>query len=173
MNTNTYRINNEILCDSVTIIDTKQKLEKKSALELAIQQNLDLVELSVNNNVSYCKITNYDKFLYEKKKELKKREKIQKENQIELKEVQLRPVTALHDIEIKAKKTLQFIQSGCRIKLLMRLKNREISHKEVAVETINKFLSFIKPEFIEKHLYNEGQNLVVILFKPRTKTNVN
>ena len=166
-------INFDILAKTITILEEDGSrlvgLTNQEAQKLAQDRGLDLIELSINKQTgeSICKIADYSKFCYARKKKEKETEKKQRENAIDTKEIQLRPNTEEHDIEIKAKKALQFLIDGDRVKVILSMRNRELAHKDIGEETIKKFLSFITSDDIEKPLHNEGNNLVAVLFRKR------
>jgi len=167
------RINHHISSKTIIVIDedgTKLgAMPNHTAQKLAQDKGLDLIEISVNKQTgeTVARISDYGKFIYEKKKKEKAADKLQRENSIDTKEIQLRPNTDDRDIEIKAKKSLQFLDDGNRIRVILQMKNRELSHKDVGKAVITKFLAFITAEDIEKPIYSEGNNFVAVLFRKR------
>jgi translation initiation factor IF-3 len=172
--TNQAKINFAVMAKSIIIIEedgTKlPAMSNQSAQVLAADRGLDLIEININNatDEAICKIADYAKFLYLKKKKEKLASKQQREKAIDNKEIQLRANTDDGDIEVKAKKAIQFLDNGDRVKVILSMRNRELSHKDVGENTIKKFLSFItSPDDIENPLHNEGNNLVAVLFRKR------
>lgn len=171
-NLETVRSNNQITAASILLIDENgEKLgvfNRFDAMKTAESKSLDLIEITFDsrNNQSVCKLGDYNKFVYEKKKREKEQSKIQRENAIDIKEVYLRPNTSSHDVEIKAKKTLTFLENGDRVKIMMKFRNREVTHKDVGQQTFKQFLSFFEPSMIEKPMQHEGNNILAVLFKP-------
>lgn len=98
------------------------------ALQLAEEQELDLVEISPNAVPPVCKIIDYGKFLYEQKK----REKMlkAKSSQIVVKEIRFGPQTDEHDYEFKKKNAIKFLQEGAKLKAFVFFKGRSIIYKE-------------------------------------------
>jgi translation initiation factor IF-3 len=101
-------------------------LEK--AKELAIEQELDLVEISPKAKPPVCKIIDYKKFLYEQKK----REKVlkSKATKVTIKEIRFGPQTDEHDYEFKKKHAVKFLQEGAKLKAFVFFKGRSIIFKE-------------------------------------------
>jgi translation initiation factor IF-3 len=167
------KVNSQINAKSILLIEedgTKLgSFAHYDALKLAQEKGLDLIEMSHNKvtGESICKLADFGKFLYNKKKKEKEQGKQQRLSVIDLKEIQLRPATDSHDLEIKAKKSLNFLDNGDRVKIILQLFNREVTHKDVGKKKMDEFLSFINPEDIEKPLYFEGNNMVVVLFRKR------
>ena len=98
------------------------------ALQMAEEQELDLVEISPNATPPVCKIMDYKKFLYEQKK----RDKMlkAKSSQITVKEIRFGPQTDEHDYEFKRKNAEKFLKEGSKLKAFVFFKGRSIIYKE-------------------------------------------
>ncbi|WP_219928814.1 translation initiation factor IF-3 [Flavobacterium album] len=98
------------------------------ALQMADQQELDLVEISPNAEPPVCKIMDYKKFVYEQKK----RDKMlkAKSTQIVVKEIRFGPQTDEHDYEFKKKNAEKFLKEGSKLKAFVFFKGRSIIYKE-------------------------------------------
>ncbi|MCC9043328.1 translation initiation factor IF-3 [Myroides sp. M-43] len=98
------------------------------AMRLAEELELDLVEISPNAEPPVCKITDYNKFLYEQKK----REKMlkAKSTQITVKEIRFGPQTDEHDYEFKKKNAVKFLKEGSKLKAFVFFKGRSIIYKD-------------------------------------------
>ena len=98
------------------------------AIQMAIDSELDLVEISPNASPPVCKIMDYKKFLYEQKK----REKVMKANstQIVVKEIRFGPQTDEHDYEFKKKNAEKFLKEGAKLKAFVFFKGRSIIYKD-------------------------------------------
>lgn len=116
-------------------------VSSRQALEMAAEKNLDLVKISPNANPPVCKIMDYGKYKYEmakKEKESKKKQKV-----IVIKEIRLRPSTEDHDLETKAKMARKFLQNEDKVKVSIRFRGRELGHKEIGLQVINKFIELL------------------------------
>ncbi|MBS1915863.1 MAG: translation initiation factor IF-3 [Bacteroidetes bacterium] len=100
----------------------------QDALRLAQEQQLDLVEISPNADPPVCKIIDYNKFLYEKKK--KEKEMKAKSKASEVKEIRFTPNTDDHDFDFKAKHAEKFLKDGDKVKAYVQFKGRAIQFKE-------------------------------------------
>jgi translation initiation factor IF-3 len=100
----------------------------QEALKLAQEQALDLVEISPNADPPVCKIIDYNKFLYEKKK--KEKEMKAKSKASEVKEIRFTPNTDDHDFDFKAKHAEKFLKDGDKVKAYVQFKGRAIQFKE-------------------------------------------
>lgn len=100
----------------------------KKALELAAEQELDLVEISPNATPPVCKIMDYKKFVYEQKR----REKAlkAKASKVTVKEIRFGPNTDDHDYEFKKKHAERFLQDGAKLKAYVFFRGRSIVFKD-------------------------------------------
>jgi len=113
------RMNGRIFAKSVQVISaTGQNLgimPTSSALQLAMDEGLDLVEINANNTPPIVKIMDYGKFKYEQKKRASEARKNQKT--VELKEVWVKPFIEENDLNIKMKKVFEFLNDGNKVKI--------------------------------------------------------
>ena len=106
------------------------------AIELAKNEGLDLIEISPNANPPVCKIMDIGKYKYDLQKKAnlaKKKQKI-----VLLKEIKLRPGTEAHDYNFKIKNAKKFITKGDKVKFTIRFKGRELQHKHLGNELMEK-----------------------------------
>lgn len=115
------------------------------ALAEARERGLNLVQMSIGNNNSppTCKILDYGKLKYDESKRLKAQQKKQRELQVEEREIVFRPDTAINDLRVKAKKALEFLDNGDKVKVTIKCTGREITHPEVFKNTLNIFVGLI------------------------------
>jgi translation initiation factor IF-3 len=142
-------------------------MSSKEAQNLALSKNLDLVKISPNSNPPVCKIMDFGKYKYElakKEKESKKKQKV-----VSVKEIRLRPMIDKHDLETKANMAKKFLESGDKLKVTIRFRGRELGHKEMGNQVIEKFVELIKdnaaPIGAKPHL--EGNNMILIVDPPK------
>lgn len=137
-------------------------LSKSEALKVAQDAGLDLVEVSPNAEPPVCKILNYGKYKYElqkKKAEAKKKQKV-----IEVKEIQMRPMIDPHDFDIKCKAIKRFLESGDKVKLVMRFRGRELSHQEIGMGILLKVKTLFEEVSKVDHMPKlEGRQMVMII----------
>ena len=94
------------------------------ALEAAREAGLDLVEVAPNERPPVCKIIDYGKFKYTQKKKLSK----QKQHQVHVKEIRVRPKTGDHDIEVKVKRAKEFLEQKDKVLVNVLFRGRELAH---------------------------------------------
>lgn len=166
-------INNSIRVPKVLAIvaDTGENLgviATSEAIRFAGELGLDLVQVSppVGGKPPTCKILDYGKFKYEESKKRKAADKKQRESSIELKEIKFRPSTDINDLKIKARKTLVFLEEGHQVKITIVFRGREVSHKDVAIKTLNEFVSLMpNVEIISQLSLENNKFLSVFLGK--------
>lgn len=141
-------INEQIRAREVLVIGPNgeqvgvKKIE--DARTLASYASLDLVLISPNANPPVCKVMDYNKFRYEKKKKAKEALKKQKANMSELKEYRLSPVIDIGDFETKLRNATKYLQKGDRVKLTIRFKGRQMAHTELGKEVLLHFSDRVK-----------------------------
>ena len=113
-------------------------LETRDALRLAIQEGLDLVEISPNADPPVCKIMDFGKFLYEEHRKQKEARKHQHGHVI--KEVKFHANTADHDYQTKMSHIKEFLEKGHKVKVTLTFRGRENAHKELGFDLINRVL---------------------------------
>lgn len=112
-------MNNKIFAKSVQVISADGQnlgvMPTAQALQMAIDEGMDLVEINANNATPIVKIMDYGKFKYEQKKRASEARKNQKT--IEMKEVWVKPFIEENDLNIKMKKVFEFLDSGNKVKI--------------------------------------------------------
>ena len=143
-------MNNRIFAKSVQVISaTGQNLgvmPTASALQIAMDDGLDLVEINSSNTPPIVKIMDYGKFKYEQKKRANEARKNQKT--IELKEVWVKPFIEENDLNIKMKKVFEFLDSGNKVKIaVMTRGNKKVlaRGKDAVPELFARIMEIIGP----------------------------
>ncbi len=143
-------------------------MSSREALDIASEQNLDLVLMSPNAEPPVCKIIDYGKFKFDQAKKLKEQRKAQKT--VDIKEIQLSMTIEKHDIDVKAKHAQKFLLNGDKVKVTIRMKGRQQARPEIGIEVMNTFFEVVK-EFgvIEKNPEIMGRNIFMVLAPIKTK----
>lgn len=126
-----HRINERIRVPEIRLVgdNVEQGIYKTSdALRLAYRKSLDLVEIAPNARPPVCRIIDYSKFLYEKKR--KEKEIKAKAQKTVVKEIRFTPNTDDHDFEFKLKHAERFLEEGAKVKAYVQFKGRAIVFKE-------------------------------------------
>lgn len=124
------RINKEIFSKSIRLVGdnvTNGVVSLSEAMRLADDLGLDLVEMAYNDTASICRVMDYEKFLYEKKKA----DKANKPKKTVIKELRFTPNTDDHDFDFKVKHAEEFLRKGNIVKSYVQFKGgRELAFKE-------------------------------------------
>jgi translation initiation factor IF-3 len=112
-------------------------VDLSEALRIADEMGLDLVEIAPNVDPPICKVVDYQKFLYEKKK--KEKETKAKTAKSVLKEIRFGPNTDEHDFNFKVKHGIKFLEEGAKVKAYVHFKGRSIAYKEQGEIILLKF----------------------------------
>jgi translation initiation factor IF-3 len=160
------RVNDEITAAQVRLIDAEGEnvgiVTLDVALEAADEVDLDLVEISPNAEPPVCRIMDYGKFVFERKKQLGAAKKRQKQAQI--KEIKFRPGTDEADYRIKLRNLRRFLEDGDKGKVTMRFRGREHAHRELGLEVlqrVEKDLADVSQ--VESRPQMEGRQMVMVL----------
>ena len=125
-----YRVNGQIHVREVRVVSDggSEVMPTRKALDLARQQELDLVEISPNAQPPVCRIIDYSKFLYQQKK--RQKEMKQKQVKVEVKEIRFGPQTDDHDYQFKLKHAKEFLEEGNKVRAYMFFRGRSILFKD-------------------------------------------
>ncbi|MBS1764923.1 MAG: translation initiation factor IF-3 [Bacteroidetes bacterium] len=135
-----HRINERIRVPQVRLVgdNVENKIyDTDTAIRMARDMELDLVEISENSNPPVCKIIDYQKFLYERKK--KDKEQKAKAAKSIVKEIRFGPNTDEHDFNFKLKHAIKFLEEGAKVKAYVHFKGRSIAYKEKGEIILLKF----------------------------------
>jgi len=164
-----HRINERIRVPEVRLVGDNVEVgvyATQDALSISQQQKLELVEISPNAAPTVCKVIDYKKFLYEKKK--KEKEMKANSKQSEVKEIRFTPSTDDHDFDFKAKHAENFLKDGNKVKAYVQFKGRAIMFKERGELVLLKFAERLaevgQPEALPKL---EGKRMFLML-TPKT-----
>jgi translation initiation factor IF-3 len=137
-------------------------LSIQEALKLADEKGLDLVEISPTADPPVCKITDYNKFLYQQKK--KQKEIKAKASKVVVKEIRFGPNTDDHDYNFKLKHAMKFLEEGAKVKSYVFFKGRSILFKEQGEVLLLRFANDLE-EYgkVEQLPRLEGKRMILIL----------
>jgi translation initiation factor IF-3 len=166
------RVNREIRAPEVRVIDEDGTMlgvfPPMEALRIAEGKGLDLIEIAPTAKPPTCKIMDYGKYKYE----LKKKEHQSRKNQqvITVKEIQLRPRTDQHDLDVKLKHARRFLLDGDKVKVNLRFYGREMAHQELGVKLLDKVSkALLDIAMLEVPPKMEGRQLFALFAPDATK----
>lgn len=167
-----FRINEFITAPEVRIVGETGDVEQGvyttgKAVELALGLGLDLVEISPKAEPPVCKIIDYNKFLYERKK--KQKEIKSNSKKTVLKEIRFGPNTDVHDFEFKLKHAEKFLKEGAKVKAYVFFRGRSIVFKERGELLLLQFAERLADlANLEQLPKLEGKRMIVFL-SPKAK----
>lgn len=139
----------------------------EDARKIAEEQGLDLVEVNPNVNPPLCKLMDYGKFLYKKKKQEQNAKKSQK--QVELKTLRFSFQISEHDLEIRESQARKFLEKGNLVKIQCVGKGRQLAYAEIARKKVENFIQSLSDiSAVEQAIKVQGGNILATL-KPMKK----
>ena len=159
---NGLRVNEMIRVREVRLIDDEgnQKgiVPTMEALKMAKEKDLDLVEVSPNANPPVCKILDFGKYRFEQEKKLRESKKNQKV--LKLKEIRMQPKIGSGDLGTKAKHVQEFLNEGCKVKVTIRFRGRELAHTELGYDVLQEVLKRLTSAYVvEKQPAMDGKTM--------------
>ena len=132
------------------------------AIEQAKDIGLDLMEVASNVNPPVAKIINYGKLKYEEKKKAQASKK--KQHVVKIKEMRVRPRIDDHDLETKVSRGRKFLEDGCKLKVTLMFRGREMSRTDLGVDVLNRVIEMLSDiAEVEKHGELEGRRQTIVL----------
>jgi translation initiation factor IF-3 len=166
-----HRINERVRALQVRLVGdnvTVGVYPTAEALKIAQEQELDLVEISPTADPPVCKVIDYKKFLYEKKK--KEKEMKANSKQSEVKEIRFTPGTDDHDFNFKAKHAENFLKDGNKVKAYVQFKGRAIMFQDRGQLLLLKFAERLAESGVLESMPKlEGKRMFAI-FTPKTSS---
>jgi len=138
------------------------------AIEIAESFSMDLVEVAPGARPPVCKVIDFGKFMYEKKK--KEKEAKKKQHTIQVKELRFRPTTDDHDLEFKTRHAREFLEGGDKVKATVQFRGRDMLYTEQGEELLNDLAESLDDiSKIESNPTMEGRRMIMILSPSKNK----
>lgn len=138
------------------------------ALHAADEVKLDLVEISAEAIPPVCRIMDYGKHLFEKKKQAAIAKKNQK--QVQIKEIKFRPGTEEGDYQVKLRNLVRFLEEGDKAKVSLRFRGREMAHQELGMELLKRVeADLVEYGVVEQYPKLEGRQLMMVIAPKKRK----
>ncbi len=143
-------MNHDIASPTIRVINEQGEnvgiLSKDEALQLAVQQGLDLIQINAQVDPPIAKIISFDKFRYQQEKE-EKRQLAQHRSVAEMKQVRISVRAAENDLKIKAAKIDEFLSKGHKVEIMLALRGREKYNREWIALRLEQFLAMIATDY--------------------------
>lgn len=159
-------MNERIRVPEVFLIDENGNqlgnMPTREALAMAKERGLDLVEVAGQARPPVCKLLDYGKLKYTKKK--KSQEAKKKQSVVTVKEIQLRPRTEEHDLETKFRHIAEFLLRGDKVKITVMFRGREVAYAQQGQDMLQRIIKSVEefgtPESFPKL---EGRRMIMVL----------
>jgi len=134
----------------------------EQALELAVEQSMDLVEIAPNGEPPVCRIMDYGKYRFEQAKKGQAAKKKQKVTHV--KEVKFRPSTETADYDVKMRNVRRFLEAGDKVKVTLRFRGREMAHQELGVQMLERVRDDLAEEVVVEQMPKmEGRQMTMMI----------
>lgn len=166
------RVNERINSPEVRVIGPNGEqigvLVIRRALDLARENNLDLVEVAPTARPPVCRIIDYSKYKYDQEKKERRVKKSQKVSH--LKQIRVKPHIEEHDYQVKLKQAISFLDRKDKVKINVFFRGRELSFKDQGRRIIDKFVADTQQHgLVEKDVLVEGRVMSIVLAPRSTK----
>ena len=162
-----FKVNEEIrLHGNVRVVGEgleSRVVSIEEARRIAESMDLDLVDLGGRQETPVLKVCNYEKMIYEMKKAAKK----SKQHNKPLKDIQLSVNIAKHDMETKANNARKFIEDGCRVRVTLTMKGRELSRREENKKSILEFIVMLEDVAVPEAVPRDDGNKTSVILKKK------
>ena len=160
------RINEAIRARELRVIGTDGEqlgiMSRQEALKVAEEAGVDLVEISPNTDPPVAKVVDWGKYQYQKMKEQQKNRRNNKAT--ELKQMRFGLKIGANDLEIKLRKIRSFLSEGHKVKILIFFRGREMAHKELGYDLIDRVMAQLEEEAVlEQKPVMAGRNLSIVI----------
>ena len=167
------RINDRIRVPEVRLVGPAGEqvgiVRIEDALRLAVEADLDLVEVAPMAKPPVCKLIDFGKFKYEAA--MKERESRRNQTHTIIKEMKLRPKIDSHDYETKKGHVERFLKAGDKVKITIMFRGREQSRPELGLRLLAKLAEDVEPlGFVEATPKQDGRNMIMVLAPLRKKS---
>jgi translation initiation factor IF-3 len=169
--TKRVRRNEEIDAPEVRVIDSAGDqagvMPLSEALQLARDEELDLVEVSPMADPPVCRIMDFGKYLFELNKKAQSAKRKQK--QVHVKEIKFRPGTDEGDYKVKLRKLVEFLSNGDKAKVTLRFRGREMAHQELGANLLARVRDDLNEiGVVEQMPQMEGRQMIMVM-SPKKK----
>ncbi len=160
------KINDQISAKEVRLVDADGNqvgvVSIEDAMSNAENAELDLVEVAPMANPPVAKIMDFGKYRFDQQKRM--RENRKKQHTVSVKEVRMRPSIGDHDLDTKMNKAIEFLKDGCRLKVSLRFRGREMSRQDLGLKLLNRVVEILEDYgAVEKSPSVEGRIMTMFL----------
>ncbi len=160
------RVNERIRVPEVRVIGPNSEqlgvMMIRRALELAVENGLDLVEVAPNVKPPVCRVMDFSKYKYDQEK---KERRVKKHQHVShLKQIRVKPHIDVHDYEVKLRQTIGFLEKKDKVKINLMFRGRDMAFKDKGRALLGRFVSdTAEHSSVEKDIFLEGRIMSVVL----------
>ncbi len=137
-------------------------MSRMDALQLAKDQDLDLVEVSPNAKPPVVKVVDWGKYNYQKTKQLQKQKKTAKNP--DMKQIRMGLKIGDHDLDVKLSKATKFFEAGHKVKFTLVYRGREMAHRDIGFQLAQRIIErFTETGVVEQKPQMAGRQLTFVL----------
>ena len=137
-------------------------ISTQDALQMASDQDLDLVEVAPNADPPVARIMDYGKYKYER--DIRQKEARRKQARVEVKEIKFRPKIDPHDYATKKGHVERFLRAGSRVKITIMFRGREMAHTELGRRILDRLVEDLKDlAVVDAFPKQEGRNMIMVI----------
>lgn len=167
-----HRLNEEITVPEIRLQGAEGEqlgiVSIRSALQMAEEAGVDLVEIAPMAKPPVCRIMDYGKFKYQEQK--RAHEAKLKQKQVQVKEIKLRPGTDENDYQIKLRNMIRFLEEEDKVKVTLRFRGREMAHQEFGMRQLERIKADLDAVGqVEQMPKMEGRQMIMIIAPAKKK----
>jgi len=168
---NLPRVNNEIRTEKVKLVDENRQymgiFDTAIALRIARERGLDLVEVAPDAQPPVCRLMNFDRYVYEKKRQ--ERESRKHQHQTQIREMRLSIKISEHDYQVKMNKIKEFLEKGDRVKIKLRLRGRELLHAHLGMNLVERVINDLQAIAKEEAPPKQEEQIISVTLIPQKR----
>lgn len=139
----------------------------QDAIKMAEEKGLDLINISPHAKPPVAKIMDYGRFKYLQKQAEKEAKK--KQHVVILKEIKFGVNIEKHDFDVKLSKVKEFLNDGCKVKLVIRFHGRENAHQDLGINLLYSILAEIKDLAVTETSLTSERREVFVIVRPKNE----
>lgn len=160
------RVNETVRAPQVRLVSSDGRqlgiVSIEEAQRIALEQDLDLVEVAPQASPPVCKIMDYGKYCYEQDQKQKAARK--KQSIVVVKEMKMRPKIDIHDYDTKKKHVIRFLTHGDKVKVTIMFRGREMTHTELGMNLLKRLAEDLEElATVEARPKLDGRNMTMVL----------
>ncbi|MEO0096021.1 MAG: translation initiation factor IF-3 [candidate division WOR-3 bacterium] len=165
------KVNNEISAEKVKLVDENRQymgiFDLAIALRIARERGYDLVEVSPDAQPPVCRLMDFGRYVYEKKRQ--ERESRKHQHQTQVREMRFSMKISEHDYKVKLNKIKEFLEKGDRVKIKLRLRGREILHANMGLNLLEQVINDLKDIAKEEAPPKQEEQLIMVTLIPQKR----